>query len=317
MVQIKTKSDTSIMHMWIALLAGICILLMLFIWKTKLFMNLYFSDGKTILLNGTILILFSSGIYQLFKAYKHYSFEEKELSNFDSDTMENEDENPGMKRSIIKKRYSAIRTLYEKRTPINHGVLSSIMTAEESLYQSYPKFINNVLILTGVFGTIVSLILALVGASSILDSTLPGEGIGTMLSGMNTALTTSATAIVCFFVFTYFYQRFTDIQTFVFAKIEEVVVNEVIPLFSFDSETVNHETKELIREINKIVSTAKENSAHVRATVDGLNNYSKEYLTSMNLLIQNEDNRQQRTEAMINRLENIRNVLVEGFRLDT
>ena len=303
------------MRMWMVLLAGIAMLIILFLWKTKLIIDLYFSDGKTIVLNGTIVLLFASGIYQLFKAYRHYSIEERELGDFDCKTAENDYGNPGGGSSIIRKRYVAVRTLYERRIPINHGILSSIMTAEESLYQSYPKFINNVLILTGVFGTIISLILALVGASSILDSTLPGEGIGTMLSGMNTALTTSATAIVCFFIFTYFYQRFTDIQTFIFAKIEETVVNDIIPLFSFDSETVNHETKELIREINRIIGKANENSAHVRATVDGLNDYSKEYLASMNLLIQNEDKRQERTETMIQRLENIQRVLLEGFRL--
>ena len=315
MKKYKTKSDTSILYMWFVLLIVVCVLLVIFSWKAKLIMSLYFSDGKTILLNGIIILMFFSGIYHLFKAYRHYSFEEEEVRGFDLKNIETGFADKDIKTSIIKNRFYTIKGLYNRRIPINHGVLSSIMTAEESLYQSYPKFVNNILILAGVFGTIVSLILALVGASSILDNTLPGEGIGTMLSGMNTALTTSATAIICFFIFTYFYQRFTDIQTFVFAKIEETVLNAIIPHFAFDSETVNHETKELIREINKIISEAKDNSAHVRDTVDRLNNYGKEYIDSMNLLIQNQNRQQEITETVINRLEHIHNVLMEGFRL--
>jgi hypothetical protein len=315
MKKYKTKSDTSILQIWFVLLFGICVLVCLFFWKAELIMSLYFSDGKTILLNGIIILMFFSGMYHLFKALSHYSFEEKELWSFDWDNIETRFINKDIKNSIIRKRFYTIKGLYDRRIPVNHGVLSSIMTAEESLYQSYPKFINNVLILTGVFGTIVSLILALVGASSILNNALPGEGIGDMLSGMNTALTTSATAIVCFFVFTYFYQRFTDIQTFVFAKIEEIVVNKIIPHFAFDSETVNHETKELIREINKILSEAKENSEHVRVIVDRLNDYGKEYIDNMNLFIKNQDMQQERTETVINRLEHIHSVLMEGFRL--
>jgi hypothetical protein len=55
--------------------------------------------------------------------------------------------------------------------------------------------------LTGIFGTIVSLIFALVGAGRTLGSAVLTEGMAIMLSGMNTALTTTATAITCFFIY--------------------------------------------------------------------------------------------------------------------
>lgn len=311
--KIKSNQALTSMRLIIALVAGL--LIFIFMLRAKLVLSIYFSDLKTIILNGTIVSLFILGLIHLIKAYRHYGFEEKSLADFSNDQVNKVKNSKKNRLSIIMKRYLVIEDLYHRRVPINHGVISSIMTAEESLYQSFPKFINNVLILTGVFGTIVSLILALVGASSVLEDAMPGEGIGTMLSGMNTALTTSATAIVCYFLYTYFYQRFTDVQTYVFAKVEEKVLMEIIPQFAFDTDTVNHETKELIRELGKLASETKDNSIQVRETINGLNNYSQQYLQSMQLLIQSQESQQTRSESIINRLETIRGVLIDGFRL--
>ena len=172
------------------------------IWQSELVRRIYFIDNKTIILNGIIFLLFFIGVIHLIRSFVHYSFEEKQIQTFISEKeLGNEvliDTFPAD--SIIAKRYSTVKDLYDRQVPIHHGAISSIMIAEESLHQSFPKFVNNVLILTGVFGTIVSLIFALVGASSVLQTALPGEGMGVMLLGMNTALTTTATAIVCYFI---------------------------------------------------------------------------------------------------------------------
>ncbi|MDA8134023.1 MAG: hypothetical protein M0T82_05320 [Desulfobacteraceae bacterium] len=78
---------------------------------------------------------------------------------------------------------------------------------------------------------------------------MPTEGMAIMLSGMNTALTTTATAITCFFIYSYFYGKLTDVQTHVFSVVEKTVLIHIIPRFAFDTETVNHQTAQLIGEL--------------------------------------------------------------------
>ena len=123
---------------------------------------------------------------------------------------------------------------------------------------SFPRFVNNVLILTGVFGTVSSLIFALVGATDVLQTAVPGAGMGLLLLGMNTALTTTATAIVCYFFFTYFYHRFTDLQTWVISRLERAVLLYMVPDFTFEAETVNHQTKLLVEDVRELVVEMRE-----------------------------------------------------------
>lgn len=318
MTAIKTKSAQSLSTMKAVLLSALGLTIILIIWQFRLFITLYFSDSKTVLLNGIIVALFVTGIFSIIKAFKHYTFEEEQVAQFNNFKTAQTENAPYTisHQSLIGHRYRTIKSLFERKIPINHGAITAIMTAEESLFQSLPKFINNVLILTGVFGTIVSLTLALVGASSVLENALPGKGVSVMVSGMNTALTTSATAIVCFFLYTYFYQRFTDVQTYVFAKIEETVLFHIIPEFAFDAETVNHETKELMREVNTVLRRMKEDSGNVRAMLEALHHHNTEYLQRLQLLIHNQTLQRQRTELVVDKLDTVKEVLCNGFRLE-
>ncbi len=287
------------------------------IWQSELVRNIYFIDNKTIILNGLIFLLFFLGIIHLIKSFAHYSFEEKQIKTFVSDKeLGNEDfiENISP-RSIISRRYFMVKDLYNRQVPIHHGAISSIMIAEESLYQSFPKFVNNVLILTGVFGTIVSLIFALVGASTILQTALPGEGMGVMLLGMNTALTTTATAIVCYFLFTYFFQRLTDVQTYVFGKVEEAVLIHIVPEFAFDTEALNYKTELLIKDLKKLVAEMKKGTVFIQDSLTSLNEHNQTYLEKMAALITGYEHQVAKTEHVATKLESIREVLMNGFRL--
>jgi hypothetical protein len=287
------------------------------LWKSEFVRKIYFIDDKTIILNGIIFLLFFMGVIHLIRSFVHYSFEEKQIRTFVSDKeLGNEDfiENISTE-SIIAKRYFTVKDLYDKQVSIHHGAISSIMMAEESLYQSFPKFVNNVLILTGVFGTIVSLIFALVGASSVLQTALPGAGMGVMLSGMNTALTTTATAIVCYFLFTYFFQRLTDVQTYVFGKVEEAVLIHIVPEFAFDSEAMNFKTELLIKELQKLVKEMKKGSGFIQDSLAGLNEHNQDYIEKLAALISGHEHQLAKTEHVATKLETIKEVLVNGFRL--
>lgn len=313
----KTKSQKSLINMLIILIVVFGSLAVASLWKSELVRKIYFIDDKTIILNGIIFLLFFMGVIHLIRSFVHYSFEEKQIRTFVSDKeLGNEDfiENISAE-SIISKRYFTVKDLYDRQVPIHHGAISSIMIAEESLYQSFPKFVNNVLILTGVFGTIVSLIFALVGASSVLQTALPGAGMGMMLSGMNTALTTTATAIVCYFLFTYFFQRLTDVQTSVFGKIEEAVLVHIVSEFSFDSEALTYKTELLIKEMRDLVEELKKGTGFIQNSLAGLNEHNQAYIEKLATLISGHEHQLAKTEHVATKLESIKEVLLNGFRL--
>ncbi len=317
MVNSTTKSQKSLINMLIILIVVFGSLAVASLWKSELVREIYFIDDKTIILNGIIFLLFFMGVIHLIRSFVHYSFEEKQIRTFVSDKeLGNEDfiENISTE-SIIAKRYFTVKNLYDRQVPIHHGAISSIMIAEESLYQSFPKFVNNVLILTGVFGTIVSLIFALVGASSVLQTALPGAGMGVMLSGMNTALTTTATAIVCYFLFTYYFQRLTDVQTYVFGRVEEAVLIHIVPEFSFDSEAMNFKTELLIKELQKLVKEMKKGSGFIQDSLAGLNEHNQDYIEKLAALISGHEHQLAKTEHVATKLESIKEVLLNGFRL--
>ncbi|RMD60282.1 MAG: hypothetical protein D6828_00210 [Nitrospirae bacterium] len=168
--------------------------------------------------------------------------------------------------------------------------------------------------LTGVFGTIISLILALSGASKVLSTTAQ-KGTSMIFYGMHTALTTTATAIVCFFIFTYFYQKLTDIQTHLFSKIEDVVMTYIVPEFAFDTEAVSYKTEKLVKELREIVEEIRVGSNMLFETFGDLKKQGISHISKMDELIEKEDNFLEKANDIILRLDYIRNAIKEGFRL--
>lgn len=318
MKRINTKSEVALMSLWATLAVVVMCLLVLFIWQFDLFTRVYFSDIKTFLLNGGIFFIFSWGMIHLLRAYRHYVFEESQVTLFVSNRL---NERGGTSTNLspssnIMKRYQTIRELHHKQVPINHGAISSIMVARESLHHSFPKFVNNILILTGVFGTVFSLILALVGAGSILESAVPGDGMNLMLLGMNTALTTTATAIACFLFFTFFYQKLLDIQTYVLGRIEEAVALYIIPEFAFDADAVNYKTERLIHELRGLVKEMESGVDYFQNTLAGSDQYQKLQAEKLEAILSSQDTHLVKTDHLLVKLDRIRQVLVNGFRLE-
>ncbi len=312
----NTRSGRALIHMLITLLVVIGALTAIAVWHVDLFRKIYLVDTKTVVLNGFILLLFFTGLIQLIRAVAHLSHEERQVERFvhDKETRRFLPEELSTT-SLIGRRYDTIRSLHEHKVPINHGAIAAITVAEESMHLSYPKFVNNVLILTGVFGTIVSLIYALIGATAVLQTNAAGEGIGVMLLGMNTALNTTATAIVCFFLFTFFYQRLADLETYVLSRVEKAVLVHIIPEFAFDSEAVNYKTERLVAELQLLVEEMKAVGDVLRESLAGLNKYIRAYLARIAALAARQDNQAEQTQQVISQLLKIETVLKNGFRL--
>ncbi len=184
---------------------------------------------------------------------------------------------------------------------MNHGALASLLLANESTRISFPRFVNNILILTGVFGTIVALAIALLGASDLLDSTRGFGSMNIVIHGMSTALSTTITAIVCYVFFGYFFLKMTDAQTHLVAGIEQVTSLYLLPQFTHQHEKIEYEVTDLMQTLNVMVQRINDTQneyaqagAQLRDTIGGL-----EYI----LMSVHRD------------LDRVHKTLVEGFRL--
>ena len=255
----------------IALIAG-----GLVIWKFELINTVYFKDQLTqmgLVINGAIIVLFLLGLLRTIGILFSYMREETALSHFVRNLDKRQDADPvkGVNASsLIARRYQSMRRLHEARTPINQNALAATLVASESTRNGLPRFIHNILILTGVFGTIVSLSMALVGASDVLENAISATGMGMVIHGMSTALSTTITAIVCYVFFGYFYQRMTDAQTNLISGIEQVTTTYLMPRFQVQTDNVLYEFTGLIRSLQGLVDQMHKSQRGFEATQDQL-----------------------------------------------
>ncbi|MES9884635.1 MAG: MotA/TolQ/ExbB proton channel family protein, partial [Sedimenticola sp.] len=235
----------------IRMLLAAIVVAALVIWKIDFVINVYFHNQLTsagLIINSAILVLFATGLLRIVLGLVSYHSEEKALDSFmrnlkeDVDPLANIGDN-----KIIVHRYRTLHNLHRANTPINHSALATTLVASESTRNSFPKFINNILILCGVFGTIVSLSIALTGATDLLGSTASVDGMGVVVHGMSTALSTTITAIVCYLFFGYFYMKLTDAQTNLVSAIEEITATHLLPIFQVQTESILFEFSGLIR----------------------------------------------------------------------
>jgi len=253
MIQLKSgySLNTLIQLLFFSILLAVLILISLPCLKSFYFANQLTYTG--LLINGTIVGLFFIGLLKIVFLLLHYRKEEKSLNQFllnlsQAQTSLSTSINP---KSLIVSRYKTMTHIYKQKTTINQSALASIMVAHESIHLSLPRFISNILILCGVFGTIISLSIALLGASNLLENSSDISGMGTVIHGMSTALSTTTTAIVCYLFFGYFFQRLTDVQTHLFSSIELVTTQHLMPKFNHQGDNMIFHLTELVSSLNQ------------------------------------------------------------------
>jgi hypothetical protein len=238
-------------------LAALMITIIILQWD--LVYDVYFRDQLTRLgwvINGVILVLFFIGMFRIVITLISYISEESAMICFIRNQQKWPDRDPmkGIRSGhLIAQRYRVLKRLHESHTPINQNALAATLVASESTRNSLAKFINNTLILTGVFGTIVSLSIALIGASDTLENAVSATGMGMVIHGMSTALSTTITAIICYIYFGYFYLRVTDAQTNLISGIEQITATQLLPRFQVQTDNVLYEFTGLIRSLQSLV----------------------------------------------------------------
>ena len=283
----------------------IAVVAALLVWQREFILDIYFRNQITTVgwvINGGIAVLFFAGLLRLIQLFLHYAREEGALNRFLHNIQRDIEHLEGISpRTIISRRYKTLFELYERRTPINHGALASTLMAIESSHVSFPKFVNNTLILTGVFGTIVSLSIALLGASNMLSSTAEVSGLNTVIHGMSTALSTTMTAILAYLFFGYFFLKFTDTQTQFLGRIEHVTATNLMAKFNIEPETVLNDFSELIHATGSIIQKLDNAHGEFANTAKQLHNTLSLFRTELNQSNAN--------------MESIVELLREGFRL--
>ena len=254
MIQFKSTYSRSVLTQLLLLTV---LLIFIILVNLDFIGEIYFKNQATrtgYIVNSSILILFGVGLSRIIALLTRYAREEAALAKFIRN-VENEMPRPTeniSKNSIITRRYSSVLTISKHNVAVNHSALASTLLATESTRLSLPKFISNILILTGVFGTIVSLSIALLGASNIIDSADGGLGnMGMVIHGMSTALSTTTTAIVCYLFFGYFYLKVTDVQTQLLSGVEQATALYIMPRFTYQTDSMLHEVGNLVRALRE------------------------------------------------------------------
>jgi len=255
------------------LLTGIAVVLFLVFLNYDFLHEFYIENQETLagpIINGFILVLFFTGLIRIIQAYGFYSREESALKRFRKNLtrgIEEPDEGiPG--NSLIAERYQRVTELNRARINVDQNALAATVVAQQSLKSSYPHFINNILILAGVFGTIISLSISLVGANEMISNGGSITGMTTVIHGMSTALSTTMTAIFCYVFFHFFYSKLTDIQTNILSQIEEITTNLLDTQSSVTETDVLRNTDNMLQQLQLLISemrlTQEENAASAR-----------------------------------------------------
>ncbi len=257
-----------------------------------------------IILNSIIVGILLFGLLNLLFLLLRYNREESAIAGF----VENveairKDPTEGLNvHSLIVKRFATMKSINTAHGEINHNALAAMLTADESTRLGIVRFINNILILTGVFGTIVSLSIALIGASDLIDTASSGlEGMGLVIHGMSTALSTTITAIVSYALFGYFYLRVRDVQVHLISGIEHLTSVYLIPKFVKRSEDIVNQMAGLIKGI-------------IRAT-EKMTETQETYQASASILHQTISSNKEQMDNLSNDITIIKKLLREGFRL--
>lgn len=303
MVPYKTNHSRSVLFQFLMLSVLVAFLLLI---NHEFIINLYLKKQETntgLIVNGSIFTLFIIGLLRLIMLLLRYSREESALARF-IQNVQNEVTLPTeriSKKSLIYNRYVSVLEISKHNVAVNHSALASVLMATESTRLSLPRFISNILILTGVFGTIISLSIALMGASDIIDSADGISGMSIVIHGMSTALSTTATAIVCYLFFGYFYMKLTDVQTELLSGIEQATTLYIMPRFTYQTDSMLHEVGNLVKALHEAASVMANTQVDFAQAGHNLSALSSTY--------------GDRLSKLSTDIEEIKSLLRHGFRL--
>ena len=264
-------------------------LLLLAAWQHQWLATVYLRSGADALgwvLNGMVAALFGMGMIQLVRLFMVYDNDERAITIVRDNLVAERAVDAGLPtRTLVAKRYRLLKQMTQRRAVINHSALAATLVAGEASRVSIAKFVHNVLILAGVLGTIVSLSIALLGVSDTIGVQTKADGLGAVVQGLSTALSTTMTAIVAYLFFGYFFLRLIDTQAHIISAIEEVTTTQLLPRLKPHNESVEgiahvmtalierleripQDHAEVVRELTTLINTYQAELKHVGRRLD-------------------------------------------------
>lgn len=314
MKPVKARAYTSLF-----LIVGLLLLtsLLIYLFKDTLTPFFYSKQLGTlgIVLNLAIIVLFLMGLIRMMALFMSYAHEEEVLERFVERVKDNA-ANPLHKldsKSLIVERVNSLQILYDQHAEINQGSLAAIVAAGESARFTLVRFVHNILIISGVFGTVVSLSVALFSAEGLLNTPDDMQKMGAILGGMSTALKTTITAILCYAAFSYFHLRLQDIRTQFLANLEQTTTLYVMPHFRTTEASILNDVSILTTELRQAAESVikiQERFLHagdrLQLAVDDLQGQISTIGHTLSRTVENNSDD----------LRVIRESIREGFRLD-
>ncbi|MCK5897204.1 MAG: MotA/TolQ/ExbB proton channel family protein, partial [Cocleimonas sp.] len=238
----------------------VSIAVLLFVFKHQL-ITLYTSGDMSmtgLMLNGFILALFLLGMLRMVITLLRYVNEHQALRRLVR-YLQEDAADPIARlapNALSVQRYKYVHWINRQGAPVNQAALAATLNASESSRLTLIRFVHSILILAGVFGTVVSLSLALVGASSLLGSPESSNEMGVVIGGMSSALSTTMTAIICFIIYVYFYLRLNDSRVQLLSGIEDATTLYMLP-------KISHSEASLIRHVERLATTLNKSAKHI------------------------------------------------------
>lgn len=218
--------------------------------------SLYISGeiSKTgMIINGVIFALFLLGMFRIVMILLRYINEQQAVLKL-VERLKANATNPIAElpeTSLATQRYKAIKWVSQQGAPINQAAMAASVNSSENSRLTVIRFVHSTLILAGVFGTVVSLSMALIGAAGLLNSPEGVKEMGMIISSMSSALSSTVTAIVCFFIFAYFYLRLNDARIQVLTNIEDVTSLYLLPKVTTSQDGMIHQVSTLTAALNE------------------------------------------------------------------
>jgi len=292
----------------IQMAVAIVLMIGLGLYFSDLLAAVYFSHQQTsagYVLNGLILVLFLVGMMRMLVLLAAYDKEEQALSRFQQnlDQRRNDPLEFVAQGSIIANRLELLEMMRVQHAEIHHQPLAAALVAHESTRAGLIRFIHNILILCGVLGTIISLSIALLGASDLLEQAVSSTGMGMVIHGMSTALSTTMTAVVCYLFITYFHTALQNLQTRLLGQIEQLTATRLIPMYQVTEEAVTRHALDLVTEAHLLVQSLNEkmNAIDLQSVTESIER------SALQTQVQHEE--------MLGQMRVLTSILKDGFRL--
>ncbi|MEZ5452892.1 MAG: MotA/TolQ/ExbB proton channel family protein [Thiothrix sp.] len=300
---IKTRYYLTLLQMLVVLfLLGVLVLLN----KDQVTHFFYSTQAGQLglVLNGVILLIFLIGLVRMILMFLGFTREQEVLQRF-LKRVEEGAPNPTHDlpdSAMIVDRYRAVQTIARQHAEVNQAALASTLAASQSTQFTLVRFVHNILILSGVFGTVVSLSIALMGAAGLLNSPENMQQMGTIVGGMSNALSTTITAIVCYVFFAYFHLRLQDARTQLLANVENLTTLYILPRFKHAENSMLHDVAVL--------------TAELRRAAEAIHLIQDRFLHAGERLQLAADDLQTAVAQSGSNIQVIRDSIREGFRLD-